>query len=61
MPNLNESDTTFDQATGDQHLAALDSRAVEITDMLRLARHVEGVGRFHLHAVGEFERLDLCL
>ena len=58
MPDLHEAHAALQQPAGDQDLPRLRARAVHLADVLRLARHVEGVGRLHLHAVGQLERLD---
>ena len=58
MPDLDEPDAAFDEAAGDQNLPGLGAGAIHFLDMFRFAADVEGFGRFLLHAVGEFKRLD---
>ena len=58
MPQLHVPHPAFDQPAGNQDLPGVRPAAIEIVNVLRLARDVEGVGRLHLHAVGQFERLD---
>ena len=57
VPDLYEADATLDEASGDEHLAALKGVAIHLADVLWFEGNVEGVGRFELHAVGEFKAL----
>jgi hypothetical protein len=58
VPELDESDAAFEQAPRDEQLARVDAVAVHLADVGGFFADVEGVGAFHLHAVGEFEGLD---
>ena len=58
VPDLHEAHAAFDQPPGDQQLPGVRALAVHVADVLRLAVDVERVGRFVLHAVGEFEAMD---
>ena len=58
VPDLHESHAALDQPPGDQHLPRLRAGAIHVENVLRLAADVEGVGRLHLHAVSQLERLD---
>ena len=58
VPDLDEAHAALDQPAGDQDLPRLHAVAVQLADVLRFARDVEGVGRLDLHAVGQLERLD---
>lgn len=61
MPKLNEAYAAFYESTCDEELSALDSFAVAFACFFRFVVDVESGGGFHLHAVGEFERLDACV
>ncbi len=60
-PNLHNSGTSFDEATGQQHLAALDGVAVEIAGGLVFAGQVEGIASFPLHTEGQFHAAQAAL
>ena len=55
MPRLHEAHAAFHEATGNEQLPVLRSLAVGLPDVCRLLIHIEGVGRLHLHAVGQLE------
>ena len=59
VEKLHEPDAALDQAAGDQQLPGLHAGAVHVANGLRLLLDVEGVGRRHLHAVGQLERLAI--
>jgi len=58
VPDLHEADATFDEAAGDEHLAALQGVAIHVANVLGFKADIEGIGRFELHAVGEFEAFE---
>ena len=58
MPDLNNTDTAFDQATSHKTLAAIGCVSVKVADMLGFFLQIEGIGSLHLHPVSEFEGLD---
>ncbi len=57
-PDLDEADAAFEQAAGNEHLAALGGVAVKFLDVLRLAAEIEGVGGGGLHFEGDFVGFD---
>ena len=57
VPHLHEAHAALDQSAGNEQLARLGAFAVELSHRLRLALDVEGVGRIHLHAVGQLKAL----
>ena len=61
VPDLHVADAAFDEPACDQELPRFDVRAVGFLNVRRFALDVEGVGGFHLHAVGQLERLDAGL
>ena len=58
VPHLDVPHATLDKSPRDQNLPRLSSRSVRILNVLRFARDVERLGRFHLHSVGQLEGLD---
>ena len=58
VPDLHVTDAALDQPAGDEKLPGFDVRAVRFLNVFRFALDVEGVGRFHLHPVGQLEGLD---
>ena len=58
MPQLNEPNTTFNQPAGDEQLPGLDAVSVGFQHMFWFLLDVKGVGRFHLHSISEFERVN---
>ncbi len=58
VPELDDADATFEEASGDEGLAAMDMIAVGGADVGGFVGDVEGVGGFDLHAEGEFEGVD---
>ena len=58
VPELDEAHAAFEQPPRDERLPGVNAVAVHLADRLRLFADVEGVGGIHLHAVGQFERLD---
>ena len=61
VPHLHEAHAALQQPPRDHHLPRLQSFAVHLVDVLRLLRQIERVVGLHLHAIGEFERLDARL
>ena len=61
MPELDEPHASFHEAAGDQNLSRLHTGTVGFEHLLRFTTDVESVGGFHLHAVGQFERVNACL
>lgn len=61
IPDLDVAHAAFEEPAGDQELAGVDPGAVHLSDVLGLARDVEGVAGFRLHAIGQLERLDAGL
>src|SRR5207253_999760 len=58
VPDLDEADAALNEPAGDEDLLGLRAGAVHIANMLRLLTHVEGVGRLHLHTIGQLEGLN---
>src|SRR5205823_3284112 len=58
VPDLDEAHAALDKPACDKDLPGLRAGAVDVADMLRLLSYVEGVGRFHLHAIGQLEGLN---
>ena len=65
VPRLHKSHPAFDEAAGDEQLPILRSLAVSLSDMRGFLIHIKGIGRLHLHAIGQLEgsnpRLEGCL
>ena len=58
-PDLHEAHASLEQPPGDQQLPAAGTLAPYSSRIAsRLAADVERFGRFALHAIGQFERLD---
>ncbi len=58
MPDLDATDTAFNEPPRNQYLTGLGAGAVGVEHPLWLTRHVKSLGCLALHPVGEFERLN---
>ncbi len=58
VPELDHADAAFEEASGDEGLAAVDVVAVHLADVGWFAGDVEGVGGLQLHAEGQFEGFE---
>ncbi len=58
VPELHESYAALEQTARYERLPRVNALAVHLFHALRLVGDVEGVGGFHLHAVGQLEGLD---
>src|SRR3712207_5649500 len=58
MPDLHEPYAALDEPAGDKNLPGLQTVAITVAHVLRLARDIESVRRLALHTIGELERLD---
>src|SRR5437773_8439714 len=58
MPELDEANAFFQEATRNQHLPRMNALAVQLTNVLRLLGDVKGVSGIQLHAVGQLEGLN---
>ena len=62
VPDLHESDTSFQEAPRNQHLPALlGIGAVALPDRFAFLAEVEGIGRFHLHLISQLKGLQARL
>ena len=61
VPHLHEADAALHEPPRDQNLPRLRPFAMHLPNVFGLARNVERIGRVHLHAIREFERLDARL
>ena len=59
-PDLDETNSAFDQSARDEQLSAVNPVAVEVANVLRLAVQIERLGRLALHPIGQLERLNPC-
>src|SRR5690606_29230022 len=57
VPELDVTDTAFDESSRDQDLFRLYRIAVHLAGRLRFLADVEGIAGFHLHAIGELKAL----
>ena len=61
MPHLHETHTALDQPPRNEQLPRMRPLPVQFADVFGFAVHVKRVGRLHLHAVRQLERLDARL
>ena len=58
MPELNITYATFQQTTGNQRLSRVNSFAIHLLDVSRLAADIERIGCVVLHSKGQLEGLN---
>src|SRR5262249_55196025 len=58
VPKLHVAHAPLEEPAGNERLRAMPARAIKVLNVPRLARDVEGLGRFELHAEGQLEGLN---
>ena len=58
MPQLNISNTTFQQTPCDQCLTRMNAISVHLVDVGRFSSHIKCIGRILLHSERQFKRLN---
>src|SRR5688572_1500315 len=55
VPELYIAHAALQQPAGNERLPTMNAGAIQVLDVLRLAREIEGLGRLMLHAISQFK------